>query len=177
MLGIMMLIDESEDRELFKQLYHKYHNLMFIIANDILKNEYDAEDAVADTFLEIAKNFSKISAECRNFKAYYTLSVRNKAISIYNKKNQIKTTSLEGAANVSIDSFLENYGDNDIKEKIALLDPKYKYTFYMYYFEERNVKEIAKIMKISESCVYKYINKGKQQLIELMSDREVKGNE
>lgn len=174
MLAYMTLIDETNDNELFKQLYYKYRNLMFVIANDILKDEYDAEDAVSDAFLEIAKNFHKISVNCKNYKAYFALSAKNKAISIYNRKNKIKTSPLEDLEDIAVDSFLENYNDSDIKEKIALLETKYKYTFYLYYIEERSVKEIARIMKISSSCVYKYISNGKKQLIELLSETEVK---
>lgn len=177
MLAYMTLIDEPDNKELFKQLYYKYRNLMFTIANEILKDEYDAEDAVSDTFLEIAKNFSKISVNCKNYKAYFALSVKNKAISIYNRKNKIKTSTLEDIEDVAVDSFLDNFNDSDIKEKISLLETKYKYTFYLYYIEERSVKEIAKIMKISSSCVYKYINKGKKQLIELLNETEVSENE
>lgn len=177
MIACMTLIDEPNNKEIFTQMYYKYRNLMFSIAYDILKDEYDAEDAVSDAFLEIAKNFGKISESCKNYGAYFTMSVKNKAITLYNKKNKIKTTSLENTNDIPIDNFLEKFDDWDIKEKIAALDPKYKYTFYMYYIEGRTVKDMAKILGVSTSCIYKYINNGKRQLIEMLNETGVNKSE
>ncbi len=60
---------------------------MFKVANSILKNTFDAEEAVNEAFLRIAINFSKVS-EANQHKArkFAVITVRNVAIDIYNKK-------------------------------------------------------------------------------------------
>ena len=45
------MIDKPEDKNKFEQLYMKYRRQMFYIANQILKDEYLAEDAVHSTLL------------------------------------------------------------------------------------------------------------------------------
>ena len=56
MLIYMMMIDSESDQSKFEQIYMKYKGLMFYVANDILHNEHDAEDAVHQAFIKIAEN-------------------------------------------------------------------------------------------------------------------------
>ena len=61
MLAILLqLIDDPEDKRKFEDIYSRYERLMFIVARDILKDPYKAEDAVNDAFINIIKNFEKI---------------------------------------------------------------------------------------------------------------------
>lgn len=46
MLIYLQSIADPQDRNKFEQLYIQYKQLMFCVANSILRNEYDAEDAV-----------------------------------------------------------------------------------------------------------------------------------
>ena len=57
---LQMIPDEREHAK-FERVYHKYKNLMFHCAKEILGNDEDAEDAVHMAFISIAKNISKIS--------------------------------------------------------------------------------------------------------------------
>ena len=72
----------------FEQLYIKYKQDMYAVAYGILKNKEDAEDAVHQSFLKIADNFSKVSQiPCHELKAYIVIICRNTAINIY-RQNQ-----------------------------------------------------------------------------------------
>ena len=66
MLIYLQLIDSPEEKSRFEELYITYRKLMFHVAKGILGNDQDAEDAVHDAFLSIAKNFDKISTEDRH---------------------------------------------------------------------------------------------------------------
>ena len=69
MLIYLQSIADPQDRNKFEQLYIQYKQLMFCVANSILRNEYDAEDAVHQAFLAIVKNLDKISdLECTKTK-------------------------------------------------------------------------------------------------------------
>ena len=73
----------------FEELYITYRKLMFYVAKGILGNDQDAEDAVHDAFLAIAKNFDKISTDDRHkTKAFVVIVVENKAINIYHHKKR-----------------------------------------------------------------------------------------
>ena len=61
MLIYLQVIDAPEDRDQFITLYETYRGLMFYVANQILQNEQDAEDAVHDAFLSVAEHIKKFS--------------------------------------------------------------------------------------------------------------------
>ena len=61
MLIYLQMIETDEDRQKFIQLYETYRGLMFYVANRILHNTEDAEDAVHQAFLSIIENLDKIS--------------------------------------------------------------------------------------------------------------------
>ena len=54
-LVYLQLIDSPEEQSRFEELYTTYRKLMFHVAKGILGNDQDAEDAVHDAFLSIAK--------------------------------------------------------------------------------------------------------------------------
>ena len=51
MIIYFQMIESDEDKSKFEQLYIMYKGLMFHVAMKILKNEFDAEDAVHQAFL------------------------------------------------------------------------------------------------------------------------------
>lgn len=51
MIYYMSMIDAEENKTKFELIYEKYHKLMFYIANQILKDNSLAEDAVHDSLL------------------------------------------------------------------------------------------------------------------------------
>ena len=61
MLVYIQMIDAPEEKDKFERLYLKYRDLMFYIANKILQNKQDAEDAVQNTFMKITKYIDKSS--------------------------------------------------------------------------------------------------------------------
>ena len=104
MLIYMMMIDSETDKSKFEQIYMKYKGLMFYVANDILHNEHDAEDAVHQAFIKIAENIKKImEVDCPKTKGYVVTIVENKAIDLYRKnKRQSKIELLEDIGGIDV---------------------------------------------------------------------------
>lgn len=72
MIIYLQMIESDEDKSKFEQLYIMYKGLMFHVAMKILKNEFDAEDAVHQAFLSLIENLKKISdVKCPKTRAYY----------------------------------------------------------------------------------------------------------
>ena len=69
----MSFIDDEIHRRLFEEVYITYRKQMFLVARAVLSNDSDAEDAVHDVFLKIAKSqMQKIgsiqeAADVRNY--------------------------------------------------------------------------------------------------------------
>ena len=47
----VQMLDTPEEKIRFEQIYTKYRGMMYCIANSILKNDQDAEDAVHNAFI------------------------------------------------------------------------------------------------------------------------------
>ena len=62
MIIYLQTINDTLDRVKFEQLYQEYKAFMHGIAYQILRNQQDAEDAVHNAFLSIAKNIEKIGS-------------------------------------------------------------------------------------------------------------------
>lgn len=82
MLAIYLsLIDDEDDREKFEILYYTYRKRMAYVANSVLHNEHDAEDAVHDTFIKLANNMKSIGDPDSDQTLSYVLkAVKNTAI-------------------------------------------------------------------------------------------------
>ena len=55
----LQMLDTPEEKMRFEQIYLKYRGLMYRVADSILHNRQDAEDAVHNAFLRIIKHFKK----------------------------------------------------------------------------------------------------------------------
>ena len=64
MLVYLQLIPDEKERDKFEVIYLRYRGMMFRIADRILKNGADAEDAVHQSFLKLM------------FRRWFTLVVR-----------------------------------------------------------------------------------------------------
>ena len=56
----MDLIDDAESLIEFEEIYHTYRKRMFYVANTVLQDAHEAEDAVQDAFIGIARNKSTV---------------------------------------------------------------------------------------------------------------------
>lgn len=54
-------IDYTDDKEKFEKLYIKYRSKMYYVAMSVLHDRYDAEDALHNAFIAVAKNINKIA--------------------------------------------------------------------------------------------------------------------
>ncbi len=99
----LTLLDNHQDLDLFEHLYLNYRNQMISIAYSILKSNTDAEDAVHDAFVGIAKNFSQIKKmNSDEAKAYLYRSARNCAINIYTKQKKFFLKTILNLKNTNL---------------------------------------------------------------------------
>lgn len=62
---------------------------MFYVANQILKDNFLAEDAVHDSFVKFMENLDKIQdVNCHKTKRFVVIIVRNHAINTYNNRKK-----------------------------------------------------------------------------------------
>lgn len=171
MLIYMTLIDSDEEQSKFEQIYHKYKGLMFYIANGILQNEHDAEDAVHQAFIKIAENMKKIGeVDCPKTKGFIVTIVENKAIDLYRKKKkQTQTELFEEVGGIQV----EYSGDDELVKCILKLDVRYREVILLKYHYGYSLREIARILGISESNAVKLDQRAKKKLMLLCKEEGI----
>ena len=168
MLIYFQLIDNPSDRSKFERLYIKYRSYMFVIANNILKNEYDAEDAVHQAFISIAKNIHKIDeSDCTKTKSYIVTIVEHSSIDIYRAKKRKPAEELdERVMGITFDP----PHTSALADAIAKLPAQYRHVILLKYDSGYSNQEIAKILGLSYEGVHSLVQRAKKRLEELLEE-------
>lgn len=156
------MIDTLEEKNKFEQIYLEYHGLMYWVANEILHNTHDAEDAVHQSFISIAKNMKKISEPvCPKTKSYVVTIVENKAIDIYRKKQRNSEVKLnEEVSGLTV----EYHGTNGLAKCLLKLPTRYRNVILLKYYHGYETREIARMLGTSEANTSKLLQRAKQKL-------------
>lgn len=170
----MSFIDDDNDREKFETLYYKYRDRMVSAAFSVLKNKEDAEDAVHDTFIKIARNMRSIGElDSTETLSYVLKATKNTAINLSEKNTKRnKHIQLEDVENMTDEQFLdklriqERY--EEIIEAISSLDDTYNDVLFYHFVAGMKIKEIADLLGRKSSTVHQQIVRGKRKLLEIL---------
>lgn len=161
MLVYLAVIDEPAQKTKFETVYHQYRGLMYYVAYRILNNPSDAEDAVHDAFVAIAKHIQNISDPvCPKTQSYVVTIVENKAIDLYRRKQRRGALPLEETEELSV-SPQEPMG---LAECILKLPPNYRQVILLKYHQGFSCGEIAAMLGITLSAAQKLDQRAKEKL-------------
>lgn len=171
MVVYLAMIDLPEEKSKFERVYQAYQNLMFYVANSILGNEQDAEDAVHNAFLKIAENLDKIGdVMCPKTKSYIVTIVENKAIDLYRsnkrKKGIVPLDDLPGIA-------VEAQEVQGLEDCILRLPARYREVILLKYYHGFTTKEIATQLGISEANASKLDQRAKHRLQQICQEEGI----
>lgn len=162
MLIYLSMIDTIEERDLFERVFLKYRYLMLYVANKILQNHHDAEDAVHEAFIAVIKNLEKFSdVESPKTSSLIVLIVERKAIDILRKKQRENLLEINEDI-LSIEMPVSE--DHGLADAIARLPAHYREVLLMRYDNGLTTREIAKLLDITESGVRKMLGRAKREL-------------
>ena len=168
----LAIIDDEDDRDKFEIIYYSYRKRMVCEAYSVLHNSFDAEDAVHETFIKIARNIKAIDDPNSNKTLYYVLkAVKNTAINMYNKnKKSNDFVDIDTVQNMTDEDFLEkleiseNY--DEVVKAIRELNDKYRDVLFYHYVNEMKISDIAELLGRKKSTVQQQLVRGKKLLIE-----------
>ena len=175
---LVLFFDESNEK-LFLYLHDKYKKLLYKYAYDILKNHYDAEEALQITWLKVANNIEKIKEQPERKKLNYLITiVKNVSINIYNsKKNIVAIDNNENLTEVMVDKYNDIYFAlelQDFKDAIKSINKEYIMPLMLKYAYGYSIREIADILDISETNVGTRIHRAKLMIKEkLLEGRHI----
>lgn len=152
----------DNEKELINKIFSKMNVKMYNISFNILRDKFDTEDAVAQTFFKIADNIEKISAlPCPQIEPYCVIILKNETMNIIRRRK--KMVHVE-----DVDCFVHNDGDYDIEEGylekankeqllscINRLSDDEKNLIYLRYVYEMRFKEISELLGITEEAAKK----------------------
>ena len=135
----------------------RYGKMLYVAALSACKNREDAEDAVQDAcmqYLRLNKDFE--SAE--HIKAWLLRVTINRAInysrSFWRKHKEPLEDYMETLQ-------FDSGEDQQLIETLMELPDKYRITLHLFYYDDYSIKEIADILKISESAVKSRLVRGR----------------
>ena len=153
---------QSKGSEKFEQIYLRYRNLMYYVAEQILHNPQDAEDAVHNAFVYLAENLQKISDPmCPKTKSYVATIVESKAIDIYRKKQRHPQVPWEEE---TVGISVEYTQGQTIAACMGQLPARYREALTLKYAHGYTSKEIGKLMGITAANAEKLIQRAKAKL-------------
>ena len=172
MVMFMALIDEKSEQKQFETIYAGYGKQMLAAAYRVLEDPGEAEDAVQNALLGIAKHISKVPAgDEKVLRAYVLTAARNAALSILEKRRRVPETELEEAFTASDEDLFQRVAASEDYEAllraIRKLDLQYREVLMLIFVQEHTVKEAAEILGRREGTVRQQLNRGRKKLIEL----------
>lgn len=172
----LMMLDTEEEKSKFEKVYLKYRQLMFHVANDILKDEYLAEDVVHKSFIKIMKYLDKIKEiECPKTKGFVVIVVKHAAIDVYRKRKRENTVQIEEEVLVehrvtTVDQEVIAKIENPLTAAILALPYHYSEVILLKYNHNYTDQEIAGLLGLTEDNVKKRLQRAKKKLKQLLKE-------
>jgi RNA polymerase sigma factor (sigma-70 family) len=165
---------KQNNRKAQLQLYNQYCDGMFVVAKRFIKNTFEAEDIVQESFIKAFAKLHQYKAEV-TFGAWLKRIVINKSIDLLKSKKQ-QMLELDEVHLKVVDSGYEDewlVDDaitlDEVKDAISKLPDKYKYVVMMFLIEGYDHQEISDVLNITEVASRTQLSRGKTKLKELLT--------
>ena len=149
-----------------QDLMNMYKNNVYAAAFSICKNASDAEDVVQDTFLQYYMTHINFDNE-HHIRAWLLRVAINKAKNIQ--------SSFWHRKGMPLDDFIETLSfetpeTKELFEEVMKLPEKYRVVVHLFYYEDYSIKEIAKILRTTESNIKVRLSRGRVKLKDALKE-------
>ena len=157
------------EQAVFYDLVRRYKDMIFRIALNYFGNPFDAEDMVQEALMKLYTADPAFESEehAKHWLIRVTLNLcKNTVRSPWRRR----TVSLEEASDlVSFDKPEQS----ELFQSVMGLPEKYRTVLYLFYYEDLPVREVAELLRITESAVTTRLSRARQMLkLELMEAAE-----
>lgn len=135
--------------EIFEVMINKYHGILVSIAYSYMRDISYAEDIAQESFIKLYRARKRFESEehIKNWLIRVTINECLNALKHKAKELLIETEYINNLSDTS-DADEKN---EEIYNCICALSDNYKTIIILYYYDNYSLKEIANILKISES--------------------------
>lgn len=154
------------DTKEFERLTTLFLDCIYRVAFSGCRNYTDAEDVVQNTFLKLLQRKENF-AEDTQAKYWLIRVAMNECKGLWRTPWKQRVTSTE---ELFCEPVFETPEQSELYYAVRELPVKYRQVVHLYYFEDYNVKEIAGILKISETAVQTRLLRARQKLKEKLRE-------
>lgn len=176
MLVYLTLIDSEDETSKFEIIYERYKDLMFYVADRVLNDAEDAEDAVHQSFLKIIGVLEKIEDPlCPKTRSLIVIITERTAIDLNRRLRRRTLLPMDGEPyGVSSGAGIEDIPIRmDVAAAIAALPARYREALLLKYDCGYSTAEIAQMLSMTEANARKTIQRAKAKLKQLLDEQEV----
>lgn len=153
-------------RQSLQELFERYQNNLYAAAFNICKNAEDAKDVVQETFIQYYSLKKEFDNE-QHIRAWLIRVAINKAKNMNRSFWRKNKRSLEDYMGTLT---FETPESEELFETVMALPEKFRIVIHLFYYEEYAIREIADILKISESNVKVRLSRGRSLLKEKLQE-------
>lgn len=152
-----------------EEVFLAYGSMLYRIAFVMMKNAFDAEDVVQDTLIKYIEHIeSGKSFGTEEHRKAWLIRVDSNLC-----KNRLRFYKNHPKISVEqLSRFYEKEEDTRLMDSLLLLPAKYREILLLYYVEGYQGKEIARMVKLSESAVRKRLERGREKLRVILEETE-----
>ena len=161
---------EQQAKQKLEEIYRVHGKMMMQTAMSVLHHREDAEDAVQNSILSMARHMHAVG-EVQDFRtiSYVRTVVRNRAIDIYREKKRgdasFEELLIEPKSSFDLEHLVCNSQEVEhIVAVIAKMDISYREVLSLFYLNELSPKEIADVLQKPYNTIRSQINRGKKIL-------------
>lgn len=148
------------DRE-FAEVYERHINMVYRLSFILLKNTYDADDAVQSVFMKLFKH-NRAFHDREHEKAWIIVTTQNTCKDVL--KSWWRSRRIDMDALPEKTYWNDNEQHTEVLEQLLRLPEKYRTVLYLYYYEDYSVKEISQLLNRKESTIQTQLAKGRARL-------------
>ena len=177
----LQLIETEEEQQLFTELYLNHRKQMHYKANQLLKNDDLAEDAVHNAFEGVARHMESLRGRSEvDIRNYLLKAAQNAAINLLKKESRqveyleyADPTQVEDAV---LEALCERLAEEAVVHAISQIDEPYNTVLYNHFVMDMDQKTVAAVLGRKPDTVRQQLLRGKKQLQELLrKELEVNG--
>ena len=165
------ILVQNGDIQVFGELVSRYEQKMMRYARKFLFGYHDSEDVVQDVFLKAYSNIRGFDPS-RKFSSWLYRIAHNEFINAIKKRGREPLPFFDPdtifphpvAADDPVKDVTRKEMAEVLNRSLDKLDPKYRETLVLFYFEDLDYEAIAEVLQIPKSTVGVRLNRGKAVL-------------
>lgn len=170
---LYLLIEELKkgSSEAFKALVERFSHEVINTCYSFVHSRDDAEDIAQEVFIEIYKSIHQFRKESDLNTWIYRISINKSLDFLRTQKRKKRITDLKGLFIMKNRPSLSSHHQLEaeerkkiLKEQIALLPENQRITIILSRFDNKSNKQIAEILKTSESAVESLLHRARTNL-------------